>query len=191
MIKILTEDYFGDCLAIKQLRPKVGGSTALTDQSFIESYEKFFKQQEDKIALGYFDNEELISWMTIGLYESAYRGKFWVVPCFFSKNQQSYFSFNSPDLKNLFSEAFRIAEEKRYYTYYYAVSEKISRVYDKQWQKNSFLPTGRYILTTLDVVPPMTKPDQSLYWKLMGEEMKVDATVIKQRVLKHEFRSTD
>ncbi len=190
MIKILTKEHFQDCLRIKQLRPKIGGATALSDEAFAEGYEKFFKQEADKIAIGYFEGEELISWMTIGLYESSYRGKFWVVPCFFSKNQQTYFSFNSTDLKALFSEAFRIAEEKKYYTYYYAISEKISRVYDKQWQKNSFLPTGRYILTTLDVVPPMTQPDQSLYWKLMGEELQADATVIKQRVLKQEFRSS-
>jgi hypothetical protein len=190
MIKILGPEHFDACLEIKQLRPKIGGTVAISDQSFIEGYRKFFEPNDTNFAIGYFENTELVSWISMGIYDSSLRGKFWVVPCFFSKKQQSYFSFNHPDLSMMIKEAFKIAESKQCYTYYYAISERISRVYDKQWQKNSFIQVGRYHLSTLDVVPPNTKPDQSLYWKLMGEELKPDATLIKQRVLKLEFRSS-
>jgi len=190
MIKTLGTEHFTACLDIKRLRPKIAGTVAITDDAFIEGYQKFFQPNDTNLALGYFEEEELISWISVGMYQSPMRGKFWVVPCFFSKRTQSYFSFNVPDLSMMIKEAFRITESKQYYTYYYAISEKISRVYDKQWQKNSFITTGRYHLSTLDVVPPNTQPDQSLYWKLMGEETKPDATLIKQRVLKEEFRSS-
>ena len=86
--------------------------------------------------------------------------------------------------------AFEFAESKEYYEFYYSISERVMNVYERQWQRNSFMPVGRYDLTTLDTVSANTRPDHDLYWKLMGNQLKPDNIVIKKRVLKEQFRNT-
>ena len=37
---------------------------------------------------------------------------------------------------------FLLAESKKYYEYYYSVGERIASVYEKQIQKNKYIPIG-------------------------------------------------
>ena len=116
------------------------------------------------------------------------RGKFWVISNFFSTVNTSYFNFNRPEFGMLFKEAFEIAEGRGYYQYFYSIAERLERVYERQWKKNSYAIQGKYDLTTIDIVPANTKPEFELYWRLMGQELKPDNIAIKKRVLRHEFR---
>jgi len=169
------------CKQIFLSRKKIGGTAPLSPKQ----YNILTKQsQSNNITIGYFDDEELISWITIGFYESKMRGKFWVISNFFSSVYTSYFSFDKPEFGVLCKAAFDIAEAKGYDQYFYIIAERLERVYERQWQRNPYATQGKYELTTLAVVPANTKPDFELYWKLMGQELKPDNIVIKSRKLK-------
>jgi hypothetical protein len=112
------------------------------------------------------------------------RGKFWVISNFFSSVYTSYFNFNRPEFGMLFKKAFEVAEGRGYYQYFYSIAERLERVYERQWKKNSYAIQGKYDLTTLAVVPANTKPEFELYWRLMGQELKPDNISIKARKLK-------
>ena len=84
----------------------------------------------------YFEDGKLISWITIGFYESKMRGKFWVISNFFSSVYTSYFNFNRPEFGMLFKAAFEVAEGRGYYQYFYSIAERLERVYERQWKKN-------------------------------------------------------
>jgi len=86
--------------------------------------------------------------------------------------------------KDMLIIAFDIAEGRGYYQYFYSIAERLERVYERQWKKNSYAIQGKYDLTTLAVVPANTKPEFELYWRLMGQELKPDNISIKARKLK-------
>ena len=161
---------------------KISGTTPIS----IERYQAHREEAKsnNSVVIGYFEDGKLISWITIGFYESKMRGKFWVISSFFSSVYTSYFSFNRPEFGMLFKAAFDIAEGRGYYQYFYSISQRLERVYERQWKKNSYAIQGKYELTTLAVVPANTKPEFELYWRLMGQELKPDAIVIKSRKLK-------
>jgi hypothetical protein len=163
-------------------RKKIGGTTP-------ESPERYQAIQEESksnnfVTIGYFEDGKLISWIDIGFYESKMRGKFWVISNFFSSVYTSYFNFNRPEFGMLFKAAFDIAESRGYFQYFYCIAERLERVYERQWKKNTYAIQGKYDLTTLAVVPANTKPEFELYWKLMGQELKPDNIAIKARKLK-------
>jgi hypothetical protein len=170
------------CKDIACSRKKISGTTPISS----EQYQLFQEESRsnDIVTIGYFENNKLISWITIGFYESKMRGKFWVIANFFSSVYTSYFSFNKPEFGILFKTAFEIAEARGYYQYFYCIAERIERVYERQWQKNSYAIQGKYDLITLDVVPANTKPEFELYWRLMGKALKSDNMVIKSRKIK-------
>ena len=163
-------------------RKKISGTTPISPERYQTLQEE--SKSKDDVIIGYFEDDELISWITIGFYESKMRGKFWVISNFFSSVYTSYFNFNRPEFGMLFKAAFEVAEGRGYYQYFYSIAERLERVYERQWKKNSYAVQGKYDLTTLAVVPANTKSEFELYWRLMGQELKPDNIVIKARKLK-------
>lgn len=161
---------------------KISGTTPISPERY-QSLQNESKSL-DTATIGYLVDDKLISWVTIGFYESKMRGKFWVISNFFSSVHTSYFDFNRPEFGMLFKAAFDMAEGRGYYQYFYSISERLERVYERQWKKNSYAIQGKYDLTTLAVVLANAKPEFELYWKLMGQELKPDNIVIKSRKLK-------
>jgi hypothetical protein len=178
-------DYEEICDQVFFSRKKISGTTPMS----IERYENLRKESKsnNSVVIGYFEDDKLISWITIGFYENKMRGKFWVISSFFSSVYTSYFNFNRPEFGMLFKAAFEMAEERGYHQYFYSIAERLERVYERQWRKNSYAIQGKYDLTTLAVVPANTKPEFELYWRLMGQELKPDNIVIKSRKLKSHF----
>ena len=163
-------------------RKKISGTTPISPDRYQTLQEE--SKSKDDVIIGYFEDDELISWITIGFYESKMRGKFWIISNFFSSVYTSYFNFNRPEFGMLFKAAFEVAEGRGYYQYFYSIAERLERVYERQWKKNSYAIQGKYDLTTLAVVPANTKPEFELYWRLMGQELKPDNIAIKARKLK-------
>jgi hypothetical protein len=179
-------DYEEICKQIVFSRKKISGTTPISPERYQALREE--AKSNNAATIGYFEDGKLISWITIGFYESKMRGKFWVISSFFSSVYTSYFSFNKPEFGMLFKAAFDLAENRGYYQYFYSISQRLERVYERQWKKNSYAIQGKYDLTTLAVVPANTKPEFELYWRLMGQELKPDNIVIKSRKLKgHDF----
>jgi hypothetical protein len=163
-------------------RKKISGTKPISAERYLELREE--AKSNNSIVIGYFEDDKLISWIEIGFHESKMRGKFWVISNFFSSVYTSYFNFNRPEFGVLFKAAFEVAEGRGYHQYFYSIAERLERVYERQWKKNSYAIQGKYELTTLAVVPANTKPEFELYWRLMGQELKPDNIVIKSRKLK-------
>jgi hypothetical protein len=176
-------EYEKECEDIVLSRKKISGTKPVSAERYLELREEA-KSNNSSVVIGYFEDDKLISWLSIGFHESKMRGKFWVISTFFSSVYTSYFNFNRPEFGLLFRAAFDIAEGRGYYQYFYSISQRLERVYERQWKKNSYAIQGKYELTTLAVVPANTKPEFELYWRLMGQELKPDAIVIKSRKLK-------
>jgi hypothetical protein len=175
---IVPEEYNDECSKIVLSHKRIGGTKPLTSESYLTQI-----SSGNLINVGYFEDTKLLSWASIGFYESKMRGKFWAISGLFTTVFEERFSFSRPEFGLLFKEIFKMAEEKGYYQYFYCISEKLERVYERQWRKNPWGFNGKYKLITLDVVPANTKPEYELYWKLMGQELKPDNIVIKARRL--------
>jgi hypothetical protein len=159
---------------------KIGGTKPISSEQYL-----IIQETSDKLLkIGCFEDDRLVSWVSIGFYESRMRGKFWAITGLFTTVFEERFSFSRPEFGLLFKRAFEIAEEKGYFQYFYCVAERLERVYERQWKKNPWGFNGRYDLITLDIVPANTKPEFELYWGLMGKELKPDNIVIKARKLK-------
>jgi hypothetical protein len=170
------------CKQIVLSRKKISGTTPISPERYQALQEE--SKSNNSVTIGYFEDDKLISWIDIGFYESKMRGKFWVISNFFSSVYTSHFNFNRPEFGMLFKAAFAVAEGRGYRQYFYSIAERLERVYERQWKKNSYAIQGKYDLTTLAVVPANTKPEFELYWRLMGQELKPDNIVIKSRKLK-------
>lgn len=180
-VQILGKEYTDECVRIALLNKKIGGTRVLS----AEKYQQLLTKSDNIIRIGYFENEKLVSWVSIGFYESKMRGKFWAITGLFTTVFKERFSFSRPEFGLIFKRAFEIAEERGYFQYFYCIAERLERVYERQWRKNPWGFNGRYELITLDVVPANTKPEFELYWRLMGQELKSDNIVIKSRRLKN------
>jgi hypothetical protein len=180
-VQILGKEYTDECVRIALLNKKIGGTRVLS----AEKYQQLLTKSDNIIRIGYFENEKLVSWVSIGFYESKMRGKFWAITELFTTVFKERFSFSRPEFGLIFKRAFEIAEERGYFQYFYCIAERLERVYERQWRKNPWGFNGRYELITLDVVPANTKPEFELYWRLMGQELKSDNIVIKSRRLKN------
>jgi hypothetical protein len=186
--RLFGKEHFLKCLEIFKIRPRVGGTVPISNETFIDTYTKYFENNDHSCAFGCFENDELISWIAIGFGDTKHTGRFWVISSLYTTRFTTYFSFNNEEIGLLIKTAFEFAESKKYYEYYYTVSSRISKVYETQIRKNKFIPIGRYDFIELDEIPANTKPSTELYWKLMGQETKPDPTIVKKRVLLPEFR---
>ena len=181
----MTPENLLDCMEIASLKNRTGGTVPLTAGGFITAFEKYFQNDEYFIAIGYFENNVLISFLCISMFENNMRGKFWVIPCLYTRDFKSYFTFKGSGIGELIKFAFEYTEKRGWYEYYYCTAERVMNVYERQWKKSQ---SNRYDHILLDVVPANTKPFHELYWRLMGQEVKPDPMIFKKRVLKHEFR---
>jgi hypothetical protein len=190
MIRQLTIDDLSAASEMVGLKPRASGTAPITKVEFIENFKHYFLGEGSAHAFGYFENDELITFLCMGFFESKMRGKFWVIPALYTKRFTNVFNFKDSDMAYLMKAVFEFAESKGYYEFYYSVSERIMNAYERQWQRNSVMEIGRYDLILLDTVPAHTKPDFELHWRLMGEALKPDTIVIKKRILKPEFRKS-
>jgi hypothetical protein len=185
MIKHLTKDDIPYCLSVMLSQKKFSGTTPPSAESQEKHLNIFFSDTEKYTMLGYFKNDQLVSWVTIGFYEGPKYGKFWVVLHLFSTLKHNYFSFRNPEISELISNAFNVAESKGVYRYFYCVSEKISKAYEIQWaKKNPLNYHGVYELEDIAVIPANTIPESKMFWRLMGEETRPHVMYIKSRIRK-------
>jgi hypothetical protein len=189
LIKLLNEFDLPRAMEIARLKPRSGGTLPLSDDQFEEIHKKYFLGNGVHFALGYIEDNQLISWIGFGLHENKARGKFWYVSFLYTSRFHNYFSFNNPEIGSLIRDAFVITEKLDYYEYYYTISKKFETLYDRQWTKNKFVKTGRYDLEIIGEIPANTQPTIDLYWRLIGKEVKPDTMVIKKRILRPEFRN--
>lgn len=188
MIKQLSLFDFDRALEIARLKPKTGGTKPISDEQFEELHKKYFIGSGVHFALGYFEDNQLISWVAFGLHENTSRGKFWYISFLYTSKFHNQFSFNNPEIGLLIKSAFSVAEDLGYYTYFYTIAKKFETVYDRQWSKNKFVQTGRYDLEIIGEIPANTEPTIDLYWRLLGSETRPDTMVIKKRILRPEHR---
>jgi hypothetical protein len=188
VVHLLGEKHFNECFKISKLQQKVGGTKPISNEVFLETHKKYFNYNDDFYALGCVEDDKIISWIAIAFIENNTRGKFWVITSLYTTKFTSYFTFNNEEIGLLIKASFELAESKKYYEYYYSVGERIASVYEKQIQKNKYIPIGRYDYIELARIPANTKSDVDLYWKLLGEETKPDNIIIKKRVLREAFR---
>lgn len=189
MIRQLTLFDLDDALKIARLKQRVGGTTPLSEERFNQIHEKYFHTDGIHFAFGYFDNNKLISFILFGLHENKSRGRFWYISFLYTSLFHNYFSFNNQEIGLLIKTAFNVAETMGHYEYYYTINKKFETLYDRQWSKNKFIPTGRYNLEILTVIPKNTLSTVDLYNRLLGSEIRPDDMVIKKRTLKDEFRN--
>lgn len=166
---------------------KIGGSKAPAQDFWEEIYGKYFMENSAYQSFGYFKEDTLVSVINVAYRENNSRGKFWVIPILFSLIKSNIFSFNRPEIGLLIKKVFDNSESLGYYDYYYVIAEHLSNVYEKQIDKNIYIPLQRYERITLDTIPKHTTPTVDLYQKLIGDP-KPHNMVIKKRVLKPEFR---
>lgn len=185
MIRMLNESDIKSCIDIISLKNRTAGTVPITPSRFVDSFEKYFQNIPNYHAIGYFENNCLISFICISLLENNLRGKFWVIPALYTKEFRNYFIFRAAGIGKLIQYAFEFAESKEYYEYYYCTAERVMNVYERQWKRQN---QHRYEHVLLDTVPAYTKPCHELYWRLMGNELKPNPIVFKKRILKTEFR---
>jgi hypothetical protein len=188
MIRLLTLFDLDSAMKIARLKLRSGGTTTLSDTTFEQLHYRYFESNGINYALGYFDNDQLVSWIALGLHENKTRGRFWYISFLYTSVFHNSFTFNNIEIGSLIKSAFAIAEEQQYYEYYYTVAQRIEHVYDRQWARNNFMQTGRYDCTVIGQVEANTTPTVDLYWRLLGCETRPDTLVIKKRVLRPEFR---
>ncbi len=183
MIRQLTIDDAPSVRHISSLKDRSSNSAETVDQT----YAKYYEPNDTYFMFGYFEDDELISWINISFYENTFRGRFWVISNLTTSRFNNAFTFGRPEIGILIQYVFKFAESRKYYRYFYCVPEKWEHVYERQWKKNTLVDTGKYTLELFDRVPANTKPEFELYWKLMGQQMKPDVTLIKARTLRQEF----
>jgi hypothetical protein len=186
--RLLGDHHLLKCLEISKIKSRVSGTTPVSDDAFNTSIAKFFKENDNHYAFGCFENNKLISWIGIVLKEDDVRGKFWCITSLYTTKFTTHFSFDNEEVGLLIKTVFELAESKKYYEYYYSVSARVSKVYEKKIQKNKFRPSGIYDLVEVATIPANTEPSEDLYWRLMGKELKPDTIIIKKRIMRSQFR---
>lgn len=179
MIKILTEEYFEECLQMLLSQEKIAGYPVIDSRFYEQVLRRCFTKEKHEV-LGYFEDNKLVSWMAIGFFYHTTVGDFWFMTIFITSKKRNYFRFSNVDIKSLFKKAYEIAESKGYTQYFYMISERVERVYEKQWYKDN---PKRYELITIAKIPPFTRPAKNLYWKMMNQQVKPHTTYIKMRKL--------
>jgi hypothetical protein len=185
MIRFLITDDLPDCMEIAALKNRTGGTVPITSEGFLGAFEKYFQDDKFCRVIGYFENNKLISFVCIRMFENTMRGKFWVITGLYAKNFKNYFNFKNSKIGELINHAFNYTESMGWYEYYYCTAERVMNVYERQWKRSQ---SHRYEHILLDIVPPNTTPFYELHWRLMGQEVKPVPMVVKKRVLKQEFR---
>lgn len=186
MIKILDETYINEMIDIACIKTRISGieynrSLQGAKEHFTILFTSFYNGSENFKTFGYFKNDKLISFITLGFFENSTFGKFYVIAGMHSNQFKNFFSFDNVEFGQLLAECINYAEKLDYNTYYYSVGKRVARVYNRQFSKNPYLDSTSYQLETIAEIPPNTKPDTLLYWRLMGKEIIDDVVYIKRR----------
>jgi len=182
--RLLGSEDFEQCLEIFKLKERHSGITKMSLEKFNNSYKKYFELNERYYVFGFFNDKQLTSWVAIAFF-NWHEERSWAIINLLTRNFRNYFKWQDSEIQNLIAHAFNFAEDKYYYIYYYTVTKRIKKVYERQWTKEFSL---RYEHITEIEIPPNTIPDDKLFWKLMGEELKSDTVIIKKRILKEEHK---
>jgi hypothetical protein len=59
--RLLGDEYFSKCLEISKIKPRVGGTVPISFEALVDTYTKYFENNEHSYAFGCFENNELIS----------------------------------------------------------------------------------------------------------------------------------
>lgn len=179
-VRILTEEDVDICYKMFLIKDS-------SKQKFWNNYLKYFTDDKDRFAFGYFENDILQSWLLQGFFRRKTDGKrYWVIS-FLCTHGKQFFSFNNPEIGLVVKAAFDNAEAHHYYSYFYVVPEKQINAYERQWKNNQWGFNGRYELTTIDVIPAHTRPLDKMYWRLLGEETRDHSVAVKSRELLKQF----
>lgn len=186
MLRLLTQTDYEAAIAIASLRSKHSGTTASL-VPLLELMGKFPLGEDPKTKfIGYFDGDELISWMALR-YGTLGEEKVWVILDLFTSRFRNYFSWSHPELGKLVAWAFQEAEDNGYFAYLYSVATRLERVYEMQWRKNPWLPPqGRYEKEVLARVPANTLHELAWLNRLANLPKPDDISVLK-RTLKKEY----
>ena len=182
-VRLLDHNDFNQCLAMSFIQPRFGGTDSPTNTEFVERFAKYFFKNDSYMGIGYFENNILISWIAIGMFDTRDLGVFWIISGLYTSYIKTFFTFERPDIISLLQKGFEIVESMGHTTYYYTIAERAARVYERQWIKNKVIPIGKYKLETICVVEPNEKPRVPIYWKLMGETKQPTKMIIKKRTL--------
>jgi hypothetical protein len=181
MIRELTISDIQQFIEISKV--KLSESEQLSDEML-----KYFLTNDKNKTFGYFRDDTLITSVVIRFGE-LHTEKTWSVVHMFTRNLKQMFSFGE-DFGQIISEAFKLAERNGFYKYVYIVNKKHENAYYRMWKTNRYLPpSNRYEIYDLAVVPAGNFAPEDWMTRLMGGPKNYDV-VIKQRVLKHEFRNS-
>lgn len=184
-LRVLTGEHFNEALSMPQLKDRHGGSTP--NKNYKLRLYPYFSPSPSAVAVGYFENNNLISWASLRFGKQGDMN-IWCITSLWTNRFSNFLSFDRPELGMLLKGCFDVAEHRLYWNYFYSISTKLERVYQRQWAKNPWMPTGRYDLTIYQHVPANTIPEPNFVYKLIGGEPKSNDITIKCRVLKEEFR---
>jgi hypothetical protein len=184
-LKVLNIMDFREAMAMTNLKERVGG-TSKTDR-LNERFYYYFTTSPRALALGYYEDDKLISWATLRFarYDNI---NLWTITSLWANRFNNILSFDKPELGYLMKGCFEIAERRKYWDYFYVIASRLEHVYQRQWLKNPWVKTGRYNLVTYAHIPENTIPESMFLYKLLGEQTKPDAMTVKHRILKEEFR---
>lgn len=195
--KLYGKEDFEKFLAIATNNKKIGGTSPLSFEVMHDLHLKYFGLSTEKYTgiyniFAYIKDNNIVSTIGLAHLENKSRGKFWLIGSFFSVNKTNIFSFNKPEIGLLVKHAFEYSEQLGYFEYYYAIAASVSEVYEKQINKNIYIPLYRYERITLDTIPKNTILHEGhLYNKLLGNEPKPHDMIIKKRILKKCFRKSE
>lgn len=185
-IRDLTTVHVEQALSISRLKSKHSGTEPATEGELSELL--YHSLAEKKFHLfGYFEEDVLISWCLIK-FGMLHEEKVWIIALLFTSRFHNVFTWNVPELGLLIKHAFEEAEERKVYSYLYSVADHVERVFERQWEKNTYLPpTGRYSRRTLATVKAGLPAAEYWQYRLIGGIKPHDIS-IKKRTLKEEFR---
>jgi hypothetical protein len=184
-VKVLTINHFKEAVKMTTLKDKVGGTEP--NPAINEALYHYFFPNQKALAVGYFDNNELITWCTLRFGKQDDMDM-WIITTLWTKKFTQLMNFSRPDMGLLLQACFDIAEKRHYWNYFYMIADRVSAVYWRQWQRNPYMVTGRYENHHYLSIPARTKPELNLAWRLMGETLKPDDMSLKYRTLRPEFR---
>lgn len=187
-VRQLRPEEVGEARAIARLKDRHSGTDPISDDGLDVLMMSVGDESQPRRIYGFFDDGRLVSWLAVR--HVSFHGELgWLITALFTSDFHNHFSFTRPEVGKLIAYAFEEAEAEHRYTYVYSVANRLARVYEKQWAKQTWTPmTGRYELHTLGVVPANTEAPTEWQYRMMGG-IKSDDVVFKKRVLKPEHRN--
>ena len=182
MLRLLTPNDLDTARQIASLK-SVHSGTAISEEALNTQFYLLWTQDPKTKFIGYFEDDILISFMIVR-FGTLGEDKVWVILGLFTSKFHNHFSWAHPELGQLVEWAFKEAEAHGYNSYLYSVATRLERVYERQWQKNPWLPpTGRYTKEVVARVPANAMHD--LAWlNRLANLPRPDGITVFKRTLK-------